>query len=216
MTRGRYPEKAIARAVEIAKKRGLVRFYERGPGTLATFSILHPGRLDEVRIKRLRRIRCTLQGLMRDAADEIAGLRLFPSCPQISRELWTISPEYFLRFFRILDDSIIELGDAGDPLPAGSVLQGIGAPAPVRYLRRRQNRKAAAAKAGSRGCPTHGGSGGEEKSPLSSMTSDGLSNLVVEKSSLDSATSDRLSNLEDEKGSLNPSTVNSTSGSTPA
>ena len=87
MPRGRFPVKALAAAMDIAVKRGLVRIYERGPGSIATFSIVRPGLLAEIRIKRLRRICCAKETLERDAAQEIAGLKMYPSCPQISREL---------------------------------------------------------------------------------------------------------------------------------
>jgi hypothetical protein len=87
MSRGRFPVKALEAAMDIAVKRGLVRMYERGPGSIATFAIVRPGLLAEVRIKRLRRIGCTKESLDRDAAYEIGGLKMYPSCPEISREL---------------------------------------------------------------------------------------------------------------------------------
>jgi hypothetical protein len=137
MTRGRHPEKAIERAAEIAEKRGLVRYYEHGPGCICDFSIVRPARLDEVRVKRMRHIRCTAKWLERDAADEIAGLKMYPASPQISREIWIVSPEYALRFFRVGDTGLIELGEGGEPLPPGSPVHA-ALPAPVRYLRRRR------------------------------------------------------------------------------
>jgi len=146
MPRGRFPVKALAAAMEIAVKRGLVRMYDRGPGSIATFSIVRPGRLDEVRIKRLRRINCTKESLNRDAASEITGLKMCPSCPQISRELWGVSPDYFIRFFRIVENGVIELGSDGEPLPAGTVVQPGQALGPVRYLRRRRRELSGKAK----------------------------------------------------------------------
>ena len=146
MPRGRFPVKALEAAMEIAVKRGIVRMYERGPGSIATFSIVRPGRLDEVRIKRLRQIGCTKESLDRDAASEIAGLKMYPSCPQISRELWGISPDYFIRFFRIVENGVIELGSDGEPLPAGAVVQPGQVPGPVRYLRRRRRELSGKAK----------------------------------------------------------------------
>jgi hypothetical protein len=138
MPRGRFPVKALEAAMEIAVKRGLVRMYERGPGSIATFSIVRPGRLDEVQIKRLRQIDCTKESLDRNAAQEITGLKMYPSCPQISRELWGVSQDYFIRFFRIMDNGILELGSDGEPLPAGTVVRPDQVPGPVRYLRRRR------------------------------------------------------------------------------
>jgi hypothetical protein len=146
MPRGRFPVKALAAAIEIAMKRGLVRMYERGPGSIATFAIVRPGLLAEVRIKRLRQIGCTKESLDRNAAQEIACLKMYPSCPQISRELWGVSQDYFIRFFRILDNGILELGSDGEPLPAGSVVRPDQVPGPVRYLRRRRRELAGKAK----------------------------------------------------------------------
>jgi len=151
MPRGRFPVKALAAAMAVAVKRGLVRMYERGPGSIATFSIVRPGLLAEVRIKRLERIGCTKETLDRDAAAEITGLKMYPSCPQISRELWGISEDYFIRFFRILENGFLELGCDGEPLPAGVVVRPDQVPGPVRYLRRR--RRELAAKATTRKVP---------------------------------------------------------------
>lgn len=146
MPRGRFPVKALEAAMEIAVKRGLVRMYEHGPGSIATFAIVRPGLLAEVRIKRLRQIGCTKESLDRDAAQEIAGLKMYPSCPQISRELWGVSPDYFIRFFRIVENGVIELGSDGEPLTAGAVMQPDQVPGPVRYLRRRRRELAGKAK----------------------------------------------------------------------
>lgn len=146
MPRGRFPLKALEAAMKIAVKRGLVRMYERGPGSIATFAIVRPGLLAEVRIKRLRRMDCTKESLNRDAANEIAGLKMYPSCPQISRELWGVSPDYFIRFFRVMDNGIIELGIDGEPLPSGAVVRPDQVPGPVRYLRRRRRELTGIAK----------------------------------------------------------------------
>jgi len=120
MTRGRHPVRALEESAKIAKKRGLVRYYERGPGMISDFSIARPERLDEVRIKRMRYIRCTMQWLEREACEEISGLRMFPSSREISRELWICSPEYCWRFFRVCDTGLAELGRDGAPLPQKS------------------------------------------------------------------------------------------------
>jgi hypothetical protein len=53
------------------------------------------------------------------------ALRLIPSPPAISRELWICSPKGAWRFFRIGDDSVTELGIDGEPLTtrvAGTVV----------------------------------------------------------------------------------------------
>lgn len=120
MTRGRHPVRALEEAEAIAKKRGLVRYYERGPGLICNFSIVNPEILVQVRIMRMRYLRCTLQWLEREALEEIAGLKMFPSSREISRELWICSPEYCWRFFRVCDTGLIELGRDGAVLPSKS------------------------------------------------------------------------------------------------
>ncbi len=116
MTRGRHPDRALEKAEKIAIKRGLVHLYKRGPGLLADFSITTRELKAEVKIKRLRRIRTTPSGLEREAAEEIAGLRLYPASAEISRELWIYSPDYFWRFFRVTETGLVELARDGSVL----------------------------------------------------------------------------------------------------
>lgn len=120
MTRGRHPLRALENAEKIAERRGLVQRYERGEGMLADFSIASPPGLGQVKIKRMRYIRCTLAWLEREAYDEIADLRMYPSSREISRELWICSPKYLFRFFRVCDTGLAELGRDGEPLPQKS------------------------------------------------------------------------------------------------
>ena len=120
MTRGRHPIRALEEAEKIARKRGLVHYYERVPGMIADFSIAIPPCLAQVRIKRMRYLRCTMQWLEREACEEIAGLKMFPSSREISRELWICSPEYCWRFFRVCDTGLAELGRDGVLLPQKS------------------------------------------------------------------------------------------------
>jgi hypothetical protein len=120
MSRGPIPWRALELAQKIAEKRGLVRHYEREPGMIADFSITSPACNAEVRIKRMGHVRCTYQWLEREAAEQIAGLKMFPSSQEISRELWIYSPEYFWRFFRVCDNGLAELGRDGMPLPMKS------------------------------------------------------------------------------------------------
>lgn len=116
MTRGRHPIRALEKADAIAKPRGRVQYYERGPDMFADFTITGPEIHAPVKIKRMRYIRCTMQWLEREAHAEIAGLKMYPSSREISRELWICSPEYAWRFFRVCDTGLAELGRDGMPL----------------------------------------------------------------------------------------------------
>jgi hypothetical protein len=97
---------------------------------LADFSITIPACHAPVKIKRMRYIRCTLQWLEREAHAEIAGLKMFPSSREISRELWICSPEYAWRFFRVCDTGLVELGRDGMPLLQKSPVPRPGAVTP--------------------------------------------------------------------------------------
>jgi hypothetical protein len=118
LTRGRRPARAIQLANGIAEKRGEVQHCRHGPGMICTFLIYLAGLVAHVRIKRMRHLRCTTQWLEREAADELAGLRIIASSPAISRELWICSPRGNFRFFRVLEDSLVELDRDGRLLPA--------------------------------------------------------------------------------------------------
>ena len=120
MTRGRHPIRALENADTITKTRGHVQYYERGPDMIADFSIAIPACLAEIKIKHMRYLRCTVQWLEREAHAEIAGLKMFPSSREISRELWICSPDYCWRFFRVCDTGLAELGRDGALLPQKS------------------------------------------------------------------------------------------------
>lgn len=130
MTKGRYPYEAIRAALKIAVKRGVVQRHEKGPDRLCDFEIVSPPILAPVRIKRMGHVRCTAKALEREAAAEIADLKMYPSSPAISRELWICSKKYYIRFFRVTDAGLVELGPDGQLLPEQS-------PAPGCYRRRR-------------------------------------------------------------------------------
>jgi len=117
MPRGRKPKEAIRSALRIAEKRGEVDQVRFRPGMICTFIIYCAGLVAHVRVKRMRHIRCPEQTLEREAADELAALRIIASLPKISRELWICSPKGNFRFFRVMDDSPVELDRDGQPLP---------------------------------------------------------------------------------------------------
>lgn len=131
MTRGRIPVRALREAEPIARKRGVVQHYLREPGRICDFSIMSPGIVSQVRIKCVRRFCCTVEEMGWELAPEIAALRIIASSREISRELWLCSPRYAWRFFRVLDQSLAELGRDGMPLPAMGPKTGIPTAGPV-------------------------------------------------------------------------------------
>jgi len=116
MTRGRPPLQAQEDANPIAEKRGLVRHYQHEKGAVCDFTIMNPERVDFVQVRRVRRLCCSIEELVRVFSADIAALRFIVSSPAISRELWICSPKGVWRFFRICDQSILELGRDGMPL----------------------------------------------------------------------------------------------------
>jgi hypothetical protein len=70
-------------------------------------------------VKHIRRLRCTTVELTRKFPETIAALRLIVISPVISCELWVRSPKGAWRFFRINDESLLELVNDGKPLTAG-------------------------------------------------------------------------------------------------
>jgi hypothetical protein len=127
MTRGRPPLQAQKDAVPIAGKRGEVWSYQPKSGTPCDFTIISPGRIAFVCVKHIRRLRCTTNELVRKFSETIMVLRLIAHSPVISRELWICSPKGVWRFFRINDESFIELGMDGAPLTAGTASMAFGA-----------------------------------------------------------------------------------------
>jgi len=125
MTRGRIPVRARKEADPIAEKRGVVQHYQREPGRICDFAIMSPGIVSHVRIKCVRRLCCTVDEMGRELAAEIAAIRIIASSREISRELWLCSPRYAWRFFRVLDQSLTELGRDGMPLPIAAPGTGL-------------------------------------------------------------------------------------------
>jgi len=84
---------------------------------ICAFVIYMIGLIAHVRIKRVERIRITPAWLEQEAAEDLAALRFIVSSPGISRELWIYTPKGTFRFFRVLENSLVELDCSGNPLP---------------------------------------------------------------------------------------------------
>jgi hypothetical protein len=117
MPRGRKPLIALSEAKHIAEKRGDARHFRHEPDMICTFVIYMIGLVAHVQVRRIERIRFTTEWLEREAAGDLATLRFIASSPEISRELWVYSPKSAFRFFRVLENSLVELDRSGNPLP---------------------------------------------------------------------------------------------------
>jgi hypothetical protein len=84
---------------------------------ICSFVIYSIGLVAHVRVRRIERIRFAPEWLEREAAGDLAALRFIASSPEISRELWVCTPKGSFRFFRVLENSLVELDRSGNPLP---------------------------------------------------------------------------------------------------
>jgi hypothetical protein len=117
MPRGRKPLIALGEAKHIAEKRGEVRHFRHEPDMICNFVIYIAGLVAHVRVRRVERIRITTDWLEHEAAKDLAALRFIALSPEISRELWVYTPKGLFRFFRVLENSLVELDRSGNPLP---------------------------------------------------------------------------------------------------
>ncbi len=120
MSRGPRPLKAKDESLPIAEKRGLVMRYQHRRGNVCDVSIMSPGLVSFICVMRLIRSSSTPEDILHDFSSVIGQLRFIASSPAISRELWLCTPRGAWRFFRILDDSILELDRDGMPLANGT------------------------------------------------------------------------------------------------
>lgn len=138
MTRGRKPLTALREAERIAQKRGEVRHFAHEREMICPFVIFTTVSVAFVRIRRVRRLRCTPAQLEGEASEDLAILRSIAYAAGISRELWICSPKGSFRFFRVLDTSLMEFTRDGRivaapvaaPLPCPVPEPGMGMPVP--------------------------------------------------------------------------------------
>lgn len=130
MSRGPRRLKAKVESLPIAEKRGLVMRYQHRRGNVCDFSIMSPGLVSFICVMRLIRLSSTPEDILHDFSSVIGQLRFIASSPAISRELWLRTPRGAWRFFRIPDESILELDRDGMPLknigPIKVALAGAG------------------------------------------------------------------------------------------
>jgi hypothetical protein len=87
--------------------------YQHRRGNICDMAIMIAGFIVFVTVKRLNRLTCLPEDIAHDFSGAISLLRFIVSAPGISRELWLRTPHGAWRFFRILDDRIIELDQDG-------------------------------------------------------------------------------------------------------
>ena len=116
MSRGIPSQKALDAALPVAQARGEVMFFRQDPGTPCNFLINYAGGGAVVRVRRARRLHCSVPEIVTQHSEPLNLLRSAKLSPGITREFWLWSPYGTMRFFRVEDDGLIELDRQGEPL----------------------------------------------------------------------------------------------------
>jgi hypothetical protein len=116
MSRGRPPYNGILDALPIARSRGRVMEIVQNGDTPARFVIVADGRVFFVYIRRADPFRVTPVVMEAENRAELERIRSLPSSTDIVREIWFYSRSGTLRFFRVEDSWLLEIGRDGLPL----------------------------------------------------------------------------------------------------
>jgi hypothetical protein len=113
-------------ALPVAEARGQVMRFRHSVRNLADFVIVGSGTLAFVRVRKVQCLHSSPEEIEDDLRNEVNMLRRIPD-GTVSRELWPYSRYGVLRFFRVGDTGLVELGADGkllsrpakEPVPAG-------------------------------------------------------------------------------------------------
>jgi hypothetical protein len=143
MTRGPAPVIWKDAALPVAVTRGQVMMFSHSVRNLADFVIVGSGTLAFVRMRKVQCLHGPPEKIEKDLQNEVNMLRRIPG-GSVSRELWPYSRYGVLRFFRVEETGLVELGTDGKLLgmspretatarvPVVKVVPGVaGTPAPT-------------------------------------------------------------------------------------
>lgn len=116
MSRGRPPAKGIREALPIARGRGRVMEIVQNGDTPARFIIVADNRVHFIFIRRSDPFRLTPAEMEAENRPELAFIRSLPGSADIVREFWPYSRSGTIRFFRVEDSRLLEIGRDGQPL----------------------------------------------------------------------------------------------------
>jgi hypothetical protein len=102
-------------ALPVAEARGQVMRFRHSVRNLADFVIVGSGTLAFVRVRKVQCLHGPPEKIEDDLRDEVNMLRRIPD-GSVSRELWPYSRYGVLRFFRVKDTGLVELGADGNLL----------------------------------------------------------------------------------------------------
>ena len=117
MTRGPESTTGFAAALPVARQRGHVDRFLHGQGSRAEFLIAGSVMLAIVRLHKASRLHGTVADIAAAFREVIEDLRMYPAVGPVSRELWLFSRYGVLRYFRVEDSGILEIGPDGKVLP---------------------------------------------------------------------------------------------------
>jgi hypothetical protein len=103
-------------ALPIARARGRVLEIVQNGDTPVMFVIAADKRIVFVQIRRSDPFRLTPVETEAENRALLAGIRSFPGSADIIREFWVYSKAGTLRFFRVEDSWLLEIGRDGQPL----------------------------------------------------------------------------------------------------
>jgi hypothetical protein len=113
VSRGRPPSTGIDAALPIARARGRVLEIVQNGDTPAMFVIVADGKVHFIYIKRADPFRVSPAAMEAENYGTLAIIRSLPSSADIVREFWPYSKYGSLRFFRVEDDRLPEIGRDG-------------------------------------------------------------------------------------------------------
>jgi hypothetical protein len=116
MSRGRPPLKGIDKALPIARARGRVMEIVQNGDTPAMFVIVLDRKVCFISIRRADPFRVTPAEMEAENREVLAMIRSLPASADIIWEFWAYSRAGTLRFFRVEDSWLLEIGRDGLPL----------------------------------------------------------------------------------------------------
>jgi len=117
MTRGRPVSKALTDALPVARARGNVMRFCPETESACDLMIRTSVHLVFVRVKRIRKIRCTKEEIGAELQEWVIVLRSLPVSESILSELWVYTKQGSKRYFRIGSTGMMEIDKDGKPIP---------------------------------------------------------------------------------------------------
>lgn len=117
MSRGPPSKRTWAEAIPVARQRGTIQMAARGQENLYDFTIVSSLPVAFVRVSYCANIHAPVVEIKTNFQDLLSRLSRISRHDAISRELWLRSRHGSWRFFRLVENVLVELGWNGLPLP---------------------------------------------------------------------------------------------------